>query len=110
MARCVRRTRFPGKGKVTDVAAVHAPSRPDWSCRACGQEWPCTIRKRQLKYLYQGNPVRLGNQLRSLLDQARDELPALTEEELTERFVTWSDRPVPSPQELGQPQGGQIPS
>lgn len=79
---------------MTDAPAVHAPDRPDWSCRACGQEWPCIVRKRQLKYLYQGNPVGLGNQLRVLLRQARDELPALAEEELAERFVRWTERPL----------------
>jgi hypothetical protein len=74
--------------------AVHVPARPDWSCRGCGQAWPCIVRKRQLKYVYQGNPIGLGNQLRLLLGQAREELPALTEEELAERFLHWVERPL----------------
>lgn len=79
---------------MTDVTATHTPSRPDWSCTACRQEWPCILRKRQLKYLYQGNPVELGNQLRSLPERARPELPALSEEALADRFVGWSNRPI----------------
>ncbi|MGW4467143.1 hypothetical protein [Micromonospora sp. NPDC004704] len=79
---------------MTDGPAIHVAARPDWSCRACGQEWPCIVRKRQLKYLYQGNPIGLENQLHLLLRQAREELPALTDEELAERFVRWSERPL----------------
>ncbi|WP_329103693.1 hypothetical protein OG792_27540 [Micromonospora sp. NBC_01699] len=79
---------------MTEVPAVHVPARPDWSCRACGQEWPCIVRKHQLKYLYQGNPAGLGRQLRLLLRQAREDLPALTDEQLAERFVYWSERPL----------------
>ncbi|MFK3983662.1 hypothetical protein ACI2K4_25185 [Micromonospora sp. NPDC050397] len=79
---------------MSDAVTNHVALRPNWSCVSCGQEWPCTVRKRRLKYLYQGNPAELGNQLRLWLEQARGELPALTEQELTDRFVGWTDRPV----------------
>ncbi|WP_170208549.1 hypothetical protein [Micromonospora pisi] len=55
------------------------------------------MRKQQLKYLYQGNPVELGNQLRALMEQAGADLPALTEEQLADRFIGWSERPIATP-------------
>jgi hypothetical protein len=77
-----------------DYPPIHAPARPDWLCVTCGDPWPCPVRKRQLRELFQDNiPGLVGNMSQYLTDATGD-LGRLSVIEVTERFVGWCGRPL----------------
>ncbi|SDY93687.1 hypothetical protein SAMN05444365_104222 [Micromonospora pattaloongensis] len=76
-----------------DYPALHAPSRPDWACTVCGDEWPCPTRKRQLVELFGGNVRALVGYLRPYLVVANTELGRLSTRQVVERFIGWCARP-----------------
>lgn len=77
---------------MVDYPPIHAPSRPDWSCTACGDEWPCPTRKRQLVELFPGNVRGLVGYMTPYLVDANVELSHLSTTQVTERFVGWCER------------------
>ncbi|MEV4760214.1 hypothetical protein AB0J86_34645 [Micromonospora sp. NPDC049559] len=74
---------------MTEYPPIHAPSRPDWSCTACADAWPCNTRKLQLRDLFQDNTAGLVNYLAQYLTDANLELGHLSSVEVSERFVDW---------------------
>lgn len=72
----------------------HQGERPAWDCRACGQEWPCTVAKVELAEQYQRSPHSLLIYLGSCLIEAIDDCMASSggpPPELYARFISWSD-------------------
>lgn len=80
---------------MAEYPAIHAPTRPDWTCTACGDEWPCRTRKRQLTELFQDNTVGLINYLTPYLADANMDLRELTTVKLAKRFLGWCAKPLP---------------
>jgi hypothetical protein len=78
---------------VPDYPAIHAPYRPEWLCLACGADWPCPTRKRQLCELFAGEPGGIVRYLASYLVDANTDLGHLSTIEVTDRFVGWCDKP-----------------
>jgi len=80
---------------MAEYPALHAPSRPDWSCIACAEPWPCLTRKLQLRELFPDNRSGLVGYLTPYLADANVELGQLSTIEVTERFVGWCGKPLP---------------
>lgn len=80
------------------VEARHYYRRPDWTCLACGEPWPCAERRAAFLERYNGryDRMRLRGILGALVHDARRDL-ALTREQLDARFVAWSHEPEPAP-------------
>ena len=77
------------------MSCEHRPRRPSWDCEACDRPWPCDPAREYLAstlddYLV---PVYMVGQLELA---AADLLPAVSADELYERFVAWT-RPAPLP-------------
>lgn len=73
-------------GKRT-MSTRHLPQRPLWTCRACGQPWPCwTYRDDALAEL---GAVRLALRMEGHRLQAAQELPD-ADEGLWHRFLGWT--------------------
>lgn len=75
-------------------AREHLPLRPGWDCVVDGQPWPCDAKREQLLTEYRYLPTLLSLYLRSLREQASEELPGITAGELWERFGAWVPRRV----------------
>jgi hypothetical protein len=71
-----------------------APSRPGWTCKGCGEEWPCIPRKRQLWDLFEGTSASLTTYMASYLVDASRELPHLSTLEVATRLVGWCEDPA----------------
>jgi hypothetical protein len=77
-----------------DFPPLHGPARPAWTCLACGEPWPCPVRKRQLKELCRCDVRLLVNYMTPYLRDARVEIVDLNLAEITELFVGWCRRPL----------------
>lgn len=77
---------------------LHAPARPEWSCLACAEPWPCRTRRGQLRELFQDNLPALVSYLIKYLTEAVAELDHLGTAEIMERFVGWCARPPDTPE------------
>lgn len=78
---------------MAEYPPIHAPLRPGWLCTACGEEWPCITRKRQLKELLRCDVQRLRRYMHPYLLLALAELD-VTEVQAHKRFVAWCGRPL----------------
>lgn len=76
-----------------DYPAIHAPYRPAWSCLACGEEWPCLTRRRQLCELFGGEPGGIARYLAAYLVDATADLGHLSTIEVRDRFLGWCGKP-----------------
>jgi hypothetical protein len=68
----------------------HQPRRPQWSCRACGDAWPCAPARKLLSEAHQQNPEALAMQLVRLTGPAATDLGKPTPALLYIRFVAWT--------------------
>ncbi|HEX8631241.1 MAG TPA: hypothetical protein VF755_24035 [Catenuloplanes sp.] len=66
----------------------HVPARPSWECSACGRPWPCAPARAELSEAF--DPVELGVLAGERLAEAAGDLPALSPEQLFERFLGWT--------------------
>jgi hypothetical protein len=89
------RVRRTGDASMAEYPVIHGPSRPDWTCVACDDPWPCIIRKRQLKELCQCNIRTMVNYMMPYLRDAQEELVGISTAEVADRFVNWCSRPLP---------------
>ena len=55
--------------------STHLPIRPAWTCGACGQQWPCPTRQRELRAEYDGARVSLMLHLVGCFVEASADLP-----------------------------------
>lgn len=74
--------------------SMHLPVRPAWTCRACGREWPCPTRKRQLLAEYEGARVSLTLYLSGYFIEACTDLPDACCGGLHNRFLGWAMGPT----------------
>jgi hypothetical protein len=71
----------------------HTAERPDWTCRACGDPWPCAPAKVELTEDYRRFPSSLVVYLAAHLTDAIDDLAAGRggiPPDLYDRFVGWA--------------------
>lgn len=75
--------------------ARHYYRRPNWTCLACGEPWPCAWRREAFLAKYSGpaDRLRLRGILGALVLDARHDL-ALTPEQLYQQFVAWTFEPA----------------
>ncbi len=68
----------------------HQPRRPGWSCRACGQEWPCPSWRadRLAEAEAIGSHVELALLMARYFAEAADDRPEPASE-LYQRFFGW---------------------
>lgn len=85
-------------GQERPVPAEHLPRRPHWSCRRCGQPWPCGRARLALVAEYHDNTVSLFLYLAGLLWEAIEDLhrfnPSAAGDatDLFDRFLGWPAR------------------
>ena len=77
---------------MADLPALHGPSRPDWNCVACGAEWPCITRKRQVRELFAGDRGRMVTYMSAYLLDAHADLGHLSTIAISDRIVGWCTR------------------
>jgi hypothetical protein len=75
---------------------THSPTTPDWTCRGCGQEWPCPTRRKELLAEYGEARVALSIYLGAFLVHASTDLRYVPAGWLHNRFVGWA-RELPCP-------------
>lgn len=69
---------------------AHEPMRPDWSCRGCGEPWPCQARRAELLAEFAGCPTTLGLLMAGyLVDAAGGDLANQAAGRLYVRFLSW---------------------
>lgn len=81
------------------AALDHSPTRPDWRCSACLNEWPCEDAKLRLAAIYASAPTALiiylaKRQLEAIDDATlnpRSGIKCINS--LRRRFVEWTDSP-----------------
>lgn len=75
----------------TAPGAEHTCERPSWSCRVCGQPWPCVTARVSLAA--GGDLVMLTMYMWGHLDRAVADLPSEEPADLFERFLGWAGSP-----------------
>ena len=72
--------------------ADHLPRRPEWTCRECGDEWPCVHAMHDLEKEHGGSSPSLGMYLVDKWFDATVDMPAADHNELYRRIVAWPRR------------------
>ncbi|MEQ4300770.1 hypothetical protein ABNF97_05135 [Plantactinospora sp. B6F1] len=73
----------------TGPRRAHLPRRPDWTCAGCGEDWPCPHQQARFLVRYQHNRLALLSHLGRYAALAATDLPDLSPEELSTRFLGW---------------------
>lgn len=71
-------------------AFLHEPRKPDWTCRSCGQPYPCPEGRRRLAAAHQRTgdlPVVAYEMLEQAVRDLPSDLPLAV---LWDRFVAWT--------------------
>jgi hypothetical protein len=76
--------------KAPVALAGHQPRRPQWTCQACGLQWPCADGKAELFSQYAHDRVGLLVYLAGLLVEAVQEVDAMPPQLLLDRFLRWA--------------------
>ncbi|TYC06499.1 flavin reductase [Micromonospora sp. WP24] len=69
---------------------IQLPVAPAWTCGCCGADWPCQIRRRELRAEYDRAPVSLALYLAAQLVDAAEDLAHLSAGHLHYRFLGWT--------------------
>ncbi len=64
----------------------HLPDRPAWTCRVCGDPYPCAVRRAQLLDEFRGARIQLGIFMSIDFVDATTDLPGVPAEDLHARF------------------------
>jgi hypothetical protein len=75
---------------------THSPMAPAWTCRGCGQDWPCGTRRRQLLAEYGEARVALSIYLGGIFVDAATDLRHVPAGWLHNRFVGWARESRPT--------------
>jgi len=68
----------------------HVPHRPTWTCRTCGDEWPCAPARELLMRQNETNPTSIAQLMWSYLeDYAFDAGPGPLSGAF-DRFIAWT--------------------
>lgn len=68
----------------------HTPTRPQWKCEGCGEDWPCQSARDALVAEYSDDRVALAVRLAGDLHTAAGEIAGATSSDLYRRFVQWT--------------------
>jgi hypothetical protein len=82
-----------GGGVMLVPCTEHVGDRPSWACRACGEQWPCAVARKELKEQYDGWQTGLIIYLTSRVYEAIEDARksnSLGPTDLVERFVGWA--------------------
>jgi hypothetical protein len=71
------------------MTAVHAPDTQTWSCLACGEDWPCVVRRDQLHAVWKETPVWIEQLMGAYLLDALAARPDMPHREMRERHLGW---------------------
>lgn len=74
----------------THVGIKHSLIRPQWTCTACEQQWPCPTARDELAAAY--DPPRLALIMSDYLYLAAFDLPGAEPGELWDRLLLWTRR------------------
>lgn len=66
----------------------HTCERPSWSCRACGQPWPC--QPARVSLMDGADRVMLAMYMWAHLDRAMTDLSPRPPAEFYDRFLSWT--------------------
>jgi hypothetical protein len=86
----------------------HMLSQPGWTCRDCGERWPCDARRTILTaeaHEQSASGVRLFLSL--CLEQAVQDEPSVEVEVLYDRFLGWLDKDPFTHESRAEPGSGQ---
>ncbi|GAB7043784.1 hypothetical protein JCM9533A_76350 [Catenuloplanes niger JCM 9533] len=82
---------------MAETATLHAPSRPDWTCKvsSCGQAWPCEERRAALLRTFRHSRLLLrmymaAHMHEAIADAVRHPKPA--DIDFWPRFMGWIPR------------------
>ncbi|WP_412745631.1 hypothetical protein [Krasilnikovia sp. MM14-A1004] len=73
----------------------HIPNRPTWSCRACGEPWPCATARTELLAEFQAAPSALTVYLAAQMYDALTDLYGHDQRRPPgwhDRFLAWARR------------------
>ncbi len=76
-----------GRAALTELA--HLPQRPAWNCRLCGEPWPCTQCRAELRLNHGSDRAWLGMYLSLYLVDALSDLKDTAPGETYTRFLGW---------------------
>ncbi|MEV4758595.1 hypothetical protein AB0J86_26310 [Micromonospora sp. NPDC049559] len=74
---------------------LHHPVRPGWTCTWCERDWPCDIRRTELRHEFTGALTSLAVYLTGCLADAATDLRHIPAGWLHNRFLGWL--PLPGP-------------
>jgi hypothetical protein len=74
----------------TAMTSGHLPATPGWSCRDCGDDWPCPVKRSQLLAEFHGASVTLGQYLGGCFVDAAQDLVSVPAARLRTRFLGWA--------------------
>ncbi|MEW2330044.1 flavin reductase [Micromonospora chersina] len=69
---------------------THHPIKPAWTCGGCAGEWPCQIRRLELRAEYDHAPVSLTLYLAAQFVDAAQDLAHVPAGHLHHRFLGWT--------------------
>jgi hypothetical protein len=75
----------------------HLGERPSWTCRVCGDQWPCASARRQLRIEFRWFPSVFRIYMMALMSDAAADLEPDTpgpSTALYDRFLSWL--PIPA--------------
>ena len=67
----------------------HTPRRPDWSCRDCGEPWPCPTRQDMLLEEMRRQPLAVVLYLAGCYEEASSYLDDPTGDTVYTRMLGW---------------------
>ena len=70
------------------VEIEHIAERPSWDCRACARPWPCDPAREGL--VAELDPVQLAMHAWLNLEEAAQDLPFASADEMFDRFLAWT--------------------
>lgn len=81
---------------MTDPYAPHRMKTPEWTCRACGEAWPCEPVRAELLAEFDRHTLALSALMQQYAFQASMDLGGSVEPaELWHRFLGWIGGPRP---------------
>jgi hypothetical protein len=67
----------------------HTPRRPGWTCRDCGEAWPCRTRQTMLREEFRDQPVAVVLYLAGCYEEASGHLTDLPSDVVYSRMFGW---------------------
>jgi hypothetical protein len=71
------------------LVSAHTPLSPSWTCRGCGDPWPCATRRQQLLAEFYTSQQNLGLLMGSFFAAAIKDRPRWSDEGIYQRMFAW---------------------